>query len=387
MSPTAIAVIMGAALSLSSVLLYLHDSAGGPSGNLERAYRIARIISAVTGVGTFVIGILLLEPRIQVTALALGEIVPHELVCKKVYDRRFAAGTLRDKVSFTEAGDPCAQKEVIWGQPGQEAPLVSRAARTRLGKYLVRTLGAGPSPSSAKAVIEVPARTEREYTIVWRETRQCGSMDYEENDSLKRVRFSYRTGIKLESCDWEDVVYPSPSDRPQPSPEASPTALRKATSTARMPTPSVPAPAEPSPSSAHATIALIHPLGPAGQCKDIGFVWYPCESLNRADKEYFLLLVWPQGKSPCEYVQRQLTDQPYWTGCPGGEATYHWQVTVVRKLSEGYVEQISPASEIGTFTCTGECEREPTPKHTAAPTREASPKPTPRPRPEPPARQ
>ncbi|MCG2767932.1 MAG: serine/threonine protein kinase [Anaerolineae bacterium] len=124
------------------------------------------------------------------------------------------------------------------------------------------------------------------------------------------------------------------------------------------PTPVVPAlkPVAPAPepvvSPPNLAPKLTGPLGECGRCETIKFEWTWDRSLNREADEYYELLVWEDGARSDTPVKKEYAEESHWVGCPGDEGTYHWKVTVVGNDHE----QVSPASEVGTFTCTKKCD-------------------------------
>jgi hypothetical protein len=53
--------------------------------------------------------------------------------------------------------------------------------------------------------IEIPAHTFLEYTIIWRESRQEGTIEYTENGEPKKVDYSYRIGLQLDSSSTKKI--------------------------------------------------------------------------------------------------------------------------------------------------------------------------------------
>lgn len=148
---------------------------------------------------------------IEITNITEGSLVTGEIIQTKAFDQCDSGSAFKAQVQFSESSGQSTQKElVLSGGVGGELG-VSAVAKVQLQGAVEQhfssstTSGQGHQES---VDIEVPAHTQQEYTIVWRESRREGTIEYNENGAAKSVNYSYRIGLELVSARGKDIDCP-----------------------------------------------------------------------------------------------------------------------------------------------------------------------------------
>jgi hypothetical protein len=159
--------------------------------------------------------------------------VTGQIIQTKVYNQCESGSPFRTQFQFSESNSQSDQKEfsVSAGISGEAK--VSVAAEVAIQASVAQKFASINTTQKGYQeiiTIEVPARTQQEYTIIWRETRREGSIEYSENGETKYANYSYRVGLELASSSVKDLsclatVTPSPTvapptQTPQPEPTA-----------------------------------------------------------------------------------------------------------------------------------------------------------------------
>jgi len=119
----------------------------------------------------------------------------------RLFNQCDAAGPITVTVQFSQNNSQSTQKELIisgGGDVGVAIPgdIVSAKLQGAITDHfaVVRASGSGYQES---VQITIPDHVQQEYTLVWRETRSEGIVNYTENGAAKFANYSYRVGLTL----------------------------------------------------------------------------------------------------------------------------------------------------------------------------------------------
>lgn len=182
-----------------------------------------------------------LPPNIEVIKISEVNTVTQEILQKKEFDQCESASPFKARIQFSQSSqEETGQKLMLGGRVGGEAG-ISELAKLTLEAEIQNHFSSSAQQAQGheeSVEIQVPGRTRQEYTILWREIRREGSVEYREGDATKKADYSYRIGLELVSARGRDIPCPGQSGLP---PTPAPTeALATATSTPKVPEPTVP---------------------------------------------------------------------------------------------------------------------------------------------------
>lgn len=165
----------------------------------------------------------------EVTNISEGELVEGKIVQSKTFDQCDSGSPFKANIQFSESSNQSSQKElVLSGEVGGELGL-SQVAKVQIQgaveEHFSSTTSSGQGHQEG-VDIEVPAYTKQEYTIVWRELRREGTIEYKENEETKSVNYTYRVGLELVSASGKDLACRGQADVVPP---AEPTKLPEPT--------------------------------------------------------------------------------------------------------------------------------------------------------------
>lgn len=170
---------------------------------------------------------------IQITQISSDNIVTGQIVQTKTFDRCNAAGDFAAEVKFGESSSETTQKALtLTVGTGAEAdiPAVAKAKVEAAVEEHFSFASETVKSHEEGVKIEVPAHTRQEYTIVWKETRDEGTVEYTVNGDPKIANYSYRVGLEFETAIGRDIDWSLPTTTPMPtSTPESPTVLITAT--------------------------------------------------------------------------------------------------------------------------------------------------------------
>lgn len=210
----------------------------------------------------FFLGILLIlssacggepSPEPQITPLPSGvhilninevDTVTSEITQKKIFNQCDSASPFRAQVEFSDSSGQASQQQLVLKGGASGEVGISAAAKIELETAIEQHFASSVSSNQEhqeSVTIEVPPYIQQEYTIVWRETKREGVVEYEENGERKIASYSYRIGLELISATGKDIPCPgqstrvtptersatsaSPTDTPQPAFTATPLGL------------------------------------------------------------------------------------------------------------------------------------------------------------------
>jgi len=188
---------------------------------------------------------------VEVINITDEETVTSEITQHKTFNQCDSASPFKARIQFSQSSGQETQRELILGASlGGEAG-VSELAKVTIEGKIEQHFAASRSSQQGheeSVEIEVPSRTQQEYTIVWRESRREGTVQYIEDGESKTVNYSYRIGLELVAATGRDLPCPGqetsettamPTQMSQPTYTPDP----MATSTLVPPTPT-PAPTD-----------------------------------------------------------------------------------------------------------------------------------------------
>jgi len=159
-----------------------------------------------------------------------------QIVQTKIYNQCESGSSFKTQFQFSENSSQSDQKEFSVSAGISGGVQVSVAAEVAIQASVAQKFAnINTTQKGYQEIIniEVPAHTQQEYTIIWRETRREGSIEYSENGETKYANYSYRVGLELASSSVRDLsclttvtVTPSPTVAPAtqtPQPESTAT--------------------------------------------------------------------------------------------------------------------------------------------------------------------
>lgn len=180
--------------------------------------------------------------KIEVTNITENDLVMGEIIQTKTFDQCHAASPFRTKVEFSDTTGQASQKALTLIEGGKVGVEVPSLAKIELAASLQEHFSYTKNSSQGHTEsvdIEVPAKTKQEYSIVWREMRREGTVDYTVDGEKKFANYSYRIGVEFVSSLGRDVscfetptLTPLPTETPTPESTLTPVAAT-ATATPR----------------------------------------------------------------------------------------------------------------------------------------------------------
>lgn len=157
---------------------------------------------------------------ITVTNISENNTVEGQIVQKKTFNQCEAAGPIRATIQFSETSGQTSQKELVLKETGGLQVGLPKLAELQVEAAVEEHFAVTKEQSSStqeSVSIEVPARTRQEYTIIWKEIRREGTIEYVENGETKFINYSYRLGIELDSASVRDIDCSFPTETPIPT--------------------------------------------------------------------------------------------------------------------------------------------------------------------------
>ena len=157
---------------------------------------------------------------VQVVAITEEETVINELTQRKVFDQCEASSTFRPDVRFSQAESNATQEELVLGGTVGGEKGFSELAKVTLEGSVQKQFASSRNIEQVHGeggTIEVPPYTRQEYTLVWRETRRKGTVEYIEDGVVKTAEYSYRVGLELVSTIGKDLTCPGQETAPSPT--------------------------------------------------------------------------------------------------------------------------------------------------------------------------
>lgn len=171
---------------------------------------------------------------VEIQNIEEGEAISLDLKQVKRYDQCDSDSVLKTQIQFSQSDTDAKTKELTLGAKVSGGADISGVAKVQLeGSIQDRFASVNTTSKGYNEVlqIEIPAHTFLEYTIIGRESRQEGTIEYTENGEPKKVDYSYRIGLQLDSSSTKKIPCPTPpgatetlvaiapSDTPTPQPK------------------------------------------------------------------------------------------------------------------------------------------------------------------------
>lgn len=146
--------------------------------------------------------------KIQIDSINEGSIHPTQITQQKVFDQCQSASPLQAQISFSEAVSEESEDALMLGAEVGGKAQVSGVAEVEIKGQIQKhfTEKRGNTQEHTESIqIEVPPYTKQEYTIIWTEYRQEGTVNYIENSEDLSIGFTYRIGGELSSSSVRDL--------------------------------------------------------------------------------------------------------------------------------------------------------------------------------------
>lgn len=134
-----------------------------------------------------------------------------QIVQTKVFDQCASASALKAEVQFSKSNEQESAKELIikGGIEGEAAiPFTAKAQLEGGVETHLKSLNSETTGHQESTMIEVPAHSQQEYAITWREIYRKGEISYIENGQTKVATFSARIGVELAKTTVRDLGCP-----------------------------------------------------------------------------------------------------------------------------------------------------------------------------------
>jgi hypothetical protein len=148
---------------------------------------------------------------LEVVNISEENTVTNEITQYKTFNQCDSASPFKAQIQFSQSGSQEAQQELVLGAGAGGEVGISEIAKVAIeGKVEQHFRGSTIKQQGHEesVAIEVPPRTQQEYTIVWRESRREGTVQYTENGESKTASYSYRIGLELASATGRDLPCP-----------------------------------------------------------------------------------------------------------------------------------------------------------------------------------
>jgi hypothetical protein len=144
---------------------------------------------------------------VAVTEITDAEIVD-EIVQTRLYNQCDSPNPLKVRMQFSESISEAKQSELtLAGKVGGEVN-ISPVVKAQLEASVQQKFASIYTAENGYQLtfdFEVPAQTHQEFTLIWRETRREGAINYQENGEEKSADFSYRVGLDFVASNTNDV--------------------------------------------------------------------------------------------------------------------------------------------------------------------------------------
>jgi hypothetical protein len=157
---------------------------------------------------------------ITVTNITEKNTVEGQIIQKKTFNQCDSASSIKATVQFSETSGQTSQKELVLKESGGlqvEFPKLAKLQVEAAVEEHFAVTREEARTTQESISIEVPARTRQEYTIIWKETRREGTIEYVENGEKKFINYSYRLGVELDSSSVKNIDCSFPTETPIPT--------------------------------------------------------------------------------------------------------------------------------------------------------------------------
>ncbi len=160
------------------------------------------------------------QTNVQVTKITEGKLVPGAITQSKTFNQCDSANPIRLQIQFGDNVSETNQDELVLGATITGGADVSGVAKLEIEGSVEKHFASSTSVGSShqeSVDIEIPAYTRQEYTIIWKETRREGTVEYVENGETKSTDYSYRIGLEFSSSSVKNIDCWLPTETPLPA--------------------------------------------------------------------------------------------------------------------------------------------------------------------------
>lgn len=166
------------------------------------------------------------QTQVVVTKITESDLVEGQITQTKTFNQCDSANPIKLEIQFGDNVSETSQQELVLGGKitgGADIPTIAKLEiEGSLEQHFASSKSSGSNHQESVG-IEIPAFTRQEYTIVWKETRREGTVEYTENGEAKATDFSYRIGLEFFASSVKDIDCSLPTETPLPVvPTASP---------------------------------------------------------------------------------------------------------------------------------------------------------------------
>jgi hypothetical protein len=130
----------------------------------------------------------------------------------KTFDQCESASPFETTIRFSRSDSGEAQRELVLGAEVGGSYGLSAVAeaevKAAIENHYRETVGSIRGHEE-EAKINVPAHTKQEYTIIWKEVRRSGTVEYDHAGQTNAAAYNYVIGIELESTEVRDLPCPT----------------------------------------------------------------------------------------------------------------------------------------------------------------------------------
>lgn len=164
--------------------------------------------------------------QVVVTKITESDLVEGQITQTKAFNQCDSANPIKLEIQFGDNVSETSQQELVLGGKiagGADIPTIAKLEiEGSLEQHFASSKSSGSNHQESVG-IEIPAFTRQEYTIVWKETRREGTVEYTEDGEAKVTDFSYRIGLEFFASSVKNIDCSLPTETPLPVvPTASP---------------------------------------------------------------------------------------------------------------------------------------------------------------------
>jgi len=159
------------------------------------------------------------QVKVEVTKITESNLVTGEIMQSKTFNQCDSANPIRLQIQFGDNVSETTQEELVLGAGITGGADVSGIAKLEIQGSMEKHFSSSTNIGALhqeSVDIEIPAHTRQEYTIIWRETRREGTVEYTENGETKTTAFSYRVGLEFSSSSVKNIDCSLPTEPPSP---------------------------------------------------------------------------------------------------------------------------------------------------------------------------
>ena len=156
---------------------------------------------------------------ITVVKITENDMITGQITQTKTYDLCESESSATALIQFSEFSSQTSQKALTLSESGGGQIEIEKIVELKLEGSVQEYFSVTKQESQGtleSITFTVPAHTHKEYSIIWKETRRTGSIEYLENGQRKFVNFSYRTRVEFESSSVRNIDCNGSTETPMP---------------------------------------------------------------------------------------------------------------------------------------------------------------------------